>query len=211
MGTVLRDVIVLFTLFPAYIPFCNWRCFLFFFVFISQGVFHHSWKVGQFPPAGSKWTDHKSQVLPQKLGGTSDAFHYNSEVGFSSFAASYLIAPLGFRILESWRKLELGIQYDRHVYQQCFDKHSSVNSALTSCSHTLHEALRCKQFIFTCSTLVPTWMRQCPPLAISSCSLLLWAREEKELLLPSNSHVAEPKEKCEFQTAKSCPSVRTKK
>lgn len=101
--------------------------FCFFVFFISHGVFHHSWKVGQFRPAGSKWTDHKSQALPQKLGGTSDAFHYNSEVGFSSFAASYLIAPLGFRILESWRKLELGIQYDRHVYQQCFDKHSSVN------------------------------------------------------------------------------------
>lgn len=128
-----------------------------FFVcfFISHGV------VGQFRPAGSKSTDHKSQVLLQKLGGTSDAFHYNSEVGFSSFAASFLIAPLGFRILESWRKLELGIQYDRHVYQQCFDKHSNMNLGLTLCSHTLHEALRCKQFIFTCSTLVQTWMRQC--------------------------------------------------
>lgn len=39
MGTVLRDVFVLFTLFPAYIPFCNWRCFV-FFVF-----FYQSWSV----------------------------------------------------------------------------------------------------------------------------------------------------------------------
>lgn len=35
MGTVLRDVFVLFTLFPAYIPFCNWRCFVFFSFFLS--------------------------------------------------------------------------------------------------------------------------------------------------------------------------------
>lgn len=133
MGTVLSNVFVLFILFPVYIPFCNWRCFV---------LFYQSWSVPSQLESRSipaSWVEVNG---PQKSGVASET-RWNIwcvplKLGswISSFAASYLISPLGFRILQSWRKLELGIQYECHAYQQYFDKHSNVNSGLTSCSHT---------------------------------------------------------------------------